>query len=216
MKPYAKSKIKTGSYCCSRECRAKYKSITFSGSGNHQYGLKGKLNSSFKGEETHKKNVNLTDIWVYKPEHPYANRSGRVKKHILIVEENHELFDDKYFENINGYIVLKKIYQVHHKDFNHDNNDVSNLQPLTRSEHVRLHNQQKQIIRDPKTGRIIGVIKRSELLENHSNNDNQQPSFNRDIDEGSTTNSRALTHNGEGSNADTSAPPTNFSGDDIV
>ena len=45
--------------------------------------------------------------------------------------------------------------------------------------------------------------------------DNQQPSFDRNIIEGSTTNSRDLTSNVEASNADTSVLPSNTS-DDIV
>lgn len=51
------------------------------------------------------------------------------------------------------------------------------------------------------------VVKQGELLENHED-DNQQPSIFRNIYEGSTTNSRVLTHNDEDSNADTrSLPP---------
>lgn len=56
-------------------------------------------------------------------------------------------------------------------------------------------------------GRIAGVFKQGELLENHSDNDNQQPSNDRNIVEGSTTNSRGLTDNADASNADTSALP---------
>lgn len=59
------------------------------------------------------------------------------------------------------------------------------------------------------------VVKRGELLENHED-DNQQPSIYRNIFEGSTTNSRVLTHNGEDGNADTSALPTKYSSEDIV
>ena len=74
---------------------------------------------------------------------------------------------------------------------------------------------QKEIIRDSTTGRITGVLKRGELLESPNTEDNQQPSFDRNIIEGSTTNSRDLTSNVEVSNADTSALPSNTS-DDIV
>lgn len=61
---------------------------------------------------------------------------------------------------------------------------------------------------DSKKGRIAGVFKQGELLENHSDNDNQQPSNDRNIVEGSTTNSRGLTDNADAGNADTSALPT--------
>ena len=61
---------------------------------------------------------------------------------------------------------------------------------------------------DSKKERIAGVFKQGELLENHSDNDNQQPSNDRNIVEGSTTNSRGLTDNADAGNADTSALPT--------
>lgn len=61
---------------------------------------------------------------------------------------------------------------------------------------------------DSKKGRIAGVFKQGELLENHSDNDNQQPNNDRNIVEGSTTNSRGLTDNADAGNADTSALPT--------
>lgn len=92
------------------------------------------------------------------------------------------------------------------------------LIPLTRSEHTSLHNSNKTIIRDIKTGRITGVIKQGELLENHIDSDNQQPSIDRNINEGSTTNSRILSDNAEDGNANTSALPDNKNiiSDDIV
>ena len=160
----------------------------FLGEGNHQYGLKGNLNASFKGEEILDTNHKIIDIRVYNPSHPYADKSGRVLKHRLIVEQNHELFDAKFFDIINGIYVLKKEYSVHHKDNNHDNNDVNNLEILTRSEHTSKHNLEKTIIKDPITGRITGVIKREELLENPEV-DNQQPSQPLTKLEGSETNS---------------------------
>jgi hypothetical protein len=62
----------------------------------------------------------------------------------------------------------------------------------------------------------IGVFKSEELLENPEV-DNQQPSLNRNIFKGSTTNSRILTDNAEDSNGNTSIRPeiNNFC-DDIV
>jgi hypothetical protein len=65
-----------------------------------------------------------------------------------------------------------------------------------------LHNLTKNNIID-KYKQIIGVLKQDELLESLIK-DNQQPSLDSNIFEGSTTNSRVLTHNGEDSNANTS------------
>ena len=214
LKPSRIKSCKNG-VTCSRNCSAKFKSIYFRGENNHQFGLKGELNSSFKGLELYRVNHNNIDIRVYCPGHPYADRENRVLKHRLLVEQNYHLFDIKYFDKINDKFYLKKVYQVHHKDGNHNNNDISNLEILTRSEHTTIHNLQKEIIRDSTTGRITGVLKRGELLESPNTEDNQQPIIDRNVNEGSTTNSRDLTDNAEVSNADTSALPSNTS-DDIV
>ena len=132
-----------------------YRKIWFTGSNNHQYGLKGKLNSSFKGQETEHQNHKITDIYVYCPNHPYADKNGRVVRHRLVVEQNSKMFDDEYFEVLNGITVLKKDFIVHHKDGNHNNDDVSNLEVMTLSGHTKLHNNIMPKQRDSKTGRFI-------------------------------------------------------------
>ena len=108
------------------------------------------------------------------------------------------MFDDKYFEVINGKHYLKKNVDVHHINFNHNDNRIENLIPLTRAEHTKLHNQNEVIYRNEK-GMIIGVLKQGELLETPEV-DNQQPSLDSNILEGSTTNNRVL----RDSNVDTS------------
>ena len=140
---------------CSRECMNEYRKIWFKGSNNHQYGLKGKLNSSFKGQETEHQNHKITDIYVYCPNHPYADKNGRVVRHRLVVEQNSKMFDNEYFEVVNGITVLKKDFVVHHKDGNHNNDDVSNLEVMTLSEHTKLHNNMIPRQRDSKTGRFV-------------------------------------------------------------
>lgn len=66
------------------------------------------------------------------------------------------------------------------------------------------------------TLRIIGVIKHGELLENHNDSDNQQPSLSSNTFEGSTTSNQVQTDNAEDSNVTTSAMPNNNVSDDIV
>ena len=185
---------------CSRECLNELKRIIYSGEGNHQWGLKGNLNASFKGEKTYKKNGSVIDINIYVPSHPYCDKNGRVRLHRLLVEEQYTRYNIKYFEEINGKIFLRKDSYVHHIDGNHNNNAIENLIPVTKSEHRSIHNNEVTIARDVKTGRITGVIKQGELLEKPEEV-NQQPSFSSDTLEGSETNSRVL----RDSNADTSA-----------
>jgi len=61
------------------------------------------------------------------------------------------------------------------------------LQIVIKDEHISIHNSKKEIIRDS-LGRIIGVVKQGEMLENPEV-DNQQPSTPLTKCEGSETNS---------------------------
>lgn len=186
---------------CSRKCVNEWKKINFCRENNHQFGLKGELNSSFKGKEIKQTNNNLTEIRVYSPNHPFKDKTNRVLKHRLIVEENYTKFDLNYFIEINGKYYLKKTTEVHHIDFDHNNNRIENLIPLTKGEHRAIHNLNCVLFRDDK-GKITGVLKQGELLEKPEEV-NQQPSLNSDILEGSETNNRVL----RDSNVDTSALP---------
>ena len=55
----------------------------------------------------------------------YLNSTLRKRMHVYVWEQNYE--------------KVPKGYEVHHKDFDRSNNDISNLQLLTVSEHKRLH-----------------------------------------------------------------------------
>lgn len=124
---------------------------------------------------------------VYCPNHPFCNKNGRVKQHRLIVEQNYQLFDTKYFTFVNGKYYLLPEIDVHHKDKNHNNNSLENLTPCTKSEHKQYH---KSIITERnEKGQIIktAVVKQGELLESPEVG-NQQPSISLTTDEGSETN----------------------------
>ena len=154
-------------HCCSRECCDKLKETLYLGKNNHQYGLKGELNSSFKGKYvyTSSSNGHLVNVEVYVPDCPVCDSRGRVKLHRLIVMENWEYFPQEYFEEKDGWHILKKGYIVHHKDWNHSNNDLSNLTIMSTTEHTKLH--QKIYNNDHKKYREI--IK---LLKENSNDIN--------------------------------------------
>lgn len=177
-------------YFCSRNCLNKAKETAYKGMGNHQFGLKGNLNSSFKGKEIVVTNHSNKDILVYVPNHPYANKAGRVKKHRLIVEQNYKLFNLNYFIIMNGNYYLKPKIDVHHIDGNHNNNEITNLIPCSRSEHKKYH--KSSIVERDNKGKIIKTItavnKQGELLGNLEV-DNQQPSQPLTKLEGSETNS---------------------------
>lgn len=163
MKPSRIKRAKNG-VTCSIECANILKSGYMQGENNHQFGLKGELNASFKGAEITKVNHNQVDILVYAPKHPFRRSDDRVKKHRLVVEENYEYFNPIYFIKIGGKMYLKPEVDVHHRNGNHNDNSIENLEPLTRGEHTTEHNLEKEIIRD-NLGRIIGVVKSGNIGE---------------------------------------------------
>lgn len=164
IKPSRLKRVKNG-ITCSKECSNKLKSEYMKGKNNHQYGLIGNKNASFKGDTLI---TNLGYIVEYCPGHPYPhdrhNQTTRVLQHRLVVERNFEKYSEEFFEIIDGKRVLKPIYDVHHINEITTDNRVENLKVLLRSEHTALHNKQKEIIRD-NLGKIIGVVKLGKIGE---------------------------------------------------
>lgn len=148
-------------FFCSLKCSNVYRIEHFKGENNHQFGLRGNLNASFKGDILKKKNNNNVDLFKYVGFDYPKNKNGRVLYHRYLVQENFKLFDTRFFDFIDGKYIIKDDLDVHHKDNNHNNNDINNLEIVTRSEHTRIHNKQKRIIRDQK-GRIKTVQKINE------------------------------------------------------
>lgn len=152
LKPYHIKRCKGDlGFCCSKQCLSELMKIRMSGERNHQYGLKGPLNSSFVQGELKGKNHKNVDLLVYVGEwYQGCNENGRITKHRYLVELNHELFNRDFFEEKDGWFYLKKGYDVHHIDCNHNNNQLENLQVLTKSEHCSLHNKLRHIKRNDK------------------------------------------------------------------
>lgn len=65
-------------------------------------------------------------VAVYVPDHPRANGSGYVLKHRHLMEQKIGR-------------ILRSDEEVHHIDHNKENNDISNLQILSSSDHAKLH-----------------------------------------------------------------------------
>ena len=129
------NKLKDGLvHCCSMDCSKELRRINMSGEKNHQYGLRGPLNDSFRGG----RRINSGGyIIVYAPGNPFRDSDDYVLEHRLVAEKY--LLNDENSIIINGERFLKPEYVVHHIDGNRQNNDPSNLQVLTRGEHTSLH-----------------------------------------------------------------------------
>lgn len=139
-----------GTHCCSNDCAKKLRSIRMAGAGNHQYGLRGEKNASWKGGRT---KSSYGYILVSLPEHPFANGDGNVFEHRLIAEKY--LLTEENSVMINGKRYLSPKYDVHHKDENKQNNAIENLLVMTKSEHIRYHNKKNRVKRNPANGRFI-------------------------------------------------------------
>ena len=148
VRPNALKKQKT--ITCSMECNKKMKSKQMSGKNNHQFGLKGKLNSSYKKVDRKIKNGY---IFVRCEEHPFSIE-GWIREHRIIAEKF--LLNDENSIIINNKKFLKPELEVHHLDRNKKNNLPDNLQILTKKEHKAIHNleDKPKITRNKITGRF--------------------------------------------------------------
>jgi hypothetical protein len=72
-------------------------------------------------------------IAVYVPDHPAANSSGYVLRSRYVVEQA-----------LGRYLI--KDEEVHHIDRNKLNDELGNLQVLTKREHAELHGSEKRIL----------------------------------------------------------------------
>jgi len=142
--------------CCSKECSSTLRTEIFCGRNNHQYGLKGECNSSFKSD------IMLSGygyILLRRLEHPFRTQTNYVFFHRLVMEEylqyNHP--DSDFLVSVEGFSerYLDPDIKVHHKNLNKLDNRISNLECTTLSEHQKYHNSIREHYRDEITGRFL-------------------------------------------------------------
>lgn len=147
-----------GQATCSKECFAEATKLRMSGEGNHQYGLRGEDNSSFKSGF---KISSYGYLLVQNPGHPKVWADGYMPLHRLIVEE--ELIETQQYEFLesnNTRLVLSSEYDVHHIDGNKLNNSLKNLAVLYKAEHKSLHGKENYLTREIDVlGRLQPTIK---------------------------------------------------------
>lgn len=127
---------KAKEHYCSQKCFYESKRESMKGPKNHQYGLRGKLNSSWEGGR-HLSTYGY--IVVYSPQHPFARKNDLVFEHRLVAEKY--LLTEENSVEINGKRYLAPGYVVHHKNGIKTDNRPENLQIMTLSEHQTFHNK---------------------------------------------------------------------------
>ena len=121
---------------CSVACHAIAKQQYMSGDNNHQYGLLGELNGTWKSD------IRISYygyVLIRNLNHPFKNTDGFVFEHRLIAEKY--LLNSKNSIEINGVLYLSPKYVVHHLDFNRQNNDITNLMIMLRGDHTKMHKE---------------------------------------------------------------------------
>lgn len=136
---------------CSRKCFYESKHETMSGKSNHQYGLKGSNNPTWKSDEM----INRYGYRMVRVlDHPF-----KTKKRDMVLE--HRLIAEKFLlteENsvvVDGKRYLSPEYIVHHKNHNRLDNRVENLVVMKKAEHSKMHYPETPRNRDKITGRFI-------------------------------------------------------------
>ncbi len=147
LKPYRIKRCKIN--YCSKKCFYEHKKIRCKGAGNHQYGLKGDKNKSWKGG---RRVTSCGYIMVYDESHPFRDKRGYVFEHRIVAEKY--LLNKKNSVIINGKRYLAHGYVVHHVNFDRMDNRVENLRVMESNDHRRLHSMLNQNERDSRTGRF--------------------------------------------------------------
>lgn len=161
------TRVKTIS-SCSVSCANQLKKETYKGENNHQHGLKGDLNSSYKSDAVI---TNYGYVKIRSNNHPFRNYNDYILLHRVIYEEYLRKNDptSEYLIRVNNYseLFLSQDYVIHHKDGNRLNNVISNLDIMTLGEHTSKHNLLNPVQKDEE-GKFNG-----KMLVNNDDQDKQ-------------------------------------------
>lgn len=109
---------------CSMKCSAKHRKIYMKGEGNHQHGLKGNLNASWKDG---KRISNYGYVLIYVGKENGRGSDDYALEHRVLMERH-----------IGRKLLRQEI--VHHKNGIKTDNRIENLEIMSLSEHTSKHN----------------------------------------------------------------------------
>lgn len=147
LKPYLVKRAKVN--YCSQKCHYIAKKAYMAKEKNHQYGLKGRKNASWKSDVRVSSYGYIMERCLT---HPFRDKADLVFQHRLVAERY--LLTPENSVEVNGKLYLKPEYEVHHKNFNRMDNDPNNLLVLTHKEHKMIHNRLNPNERD-ELGRFV-------------------------------------------------------------
>lgn len=171
VKPYHLKNMKNPErITCSRKCSVFERKERMS-INNHQFGLLGELNSSFKSDFMKNK---YGYILVRDVNHPIKTKNNFVMFHRVVMEEfliSTGQYSILNFDNKTNRYYLPKKYIVHHINENKLDNRLHNLEVMLKKDHTKLHNKQLLINRNDVGNFInveyVGKFKGNRLIKKH-------------------------------------------------
>ncbi|MCK5015924.1 MAG: dUTP diphosphatase [Candidatus Peribacteraceae bacterium] len=162
-RPLALARDKT--HCCSHACQNKLRKERMDGAGNHQFGLKGSLNESFKGDW---RVSSYGYILVRALSHPLKMYDDYIFAHRLVYEE-YLIENDSGSDlliTVDGRVCLTPDVVIHHIDENRVNNAISNLEAVKLGDHSYSHSLDNIIERNTDgTFRTVSKPKATKLIK---------------------------------------------------
>jgi dUTP pyrophosphatase len=131
------------------------------GENNHQYGLKGECNGSYKNDWKINTNgyLSVRDLL-----HPFRNADDFIMFHRIIMEEylRETEPDSEYLIAVECHsdLYLSPSVVIHHKNMNRLDNRIENLEILSKGDHFALHQECRRYQKDS-LGRYVDVTPRA-------------------------------------------------------